>query len=217
MANSDKAHLNITFLENDLAVADVANAAWIGTDAITIEKYWSGKRSPNKRHFTTCLLWSPSALYVRFDAARAEPLVVSDRPDVTTKAIGLWDRDVCEIFIAPDVNEPRRYFEFEVAPTGEWLDVALDLTSGERISHWEYSSGMETFAEIGPDCVVMTMKIPWEAFGGLGPSTGDVWLGNLFRCAGEGAGRGYLAWQPTLTTEPAFHVPEKFGEFRFVE
>lgn len=90
MANSDKAHLNITFIENDLAVADVANTAWIGTDAITIEKYWSGERSPNERHFTTRLLWSPSVLYVRFDAARAEPLVVSDRPDVTTKAIGLW-------------------------------------------------------------------------------------------------------------------------------
>lgn len=217
MANLDNAHLNITFIENDLAVADAANAAWTRTDGITIEKYWSGKRAPNERHFTTRLLWSASAMYVRFDAAQAEPLIVSDRPDVTAKSIGLWDRDVCEIFVAPNVNEPRRYFEFEVAPTGEWLDVALDLTSGERNSDWEYSSGMETFAEIGPDCVVMTMKIPWNAFGRPGPKTGDVWLGNLFRCVGEGVGRGYLAWQPTLTVDPAFHVPERFGEFCFVK
>ena len=156
-------------------------------------------------------------MYVRFDAAQAEPLIVSDRPDVTAKSIGLCDRDVCEIFVAPNVNEPRRYFDFEVAPSVEWLDVALDLTSGERNSDWEYSSGMETFAEIGPDCVVMTMKIPWNAFGRPGPKTGDVWLGNLFRCVGEGVGRGNLAWQPTLTVDPAFHVPERFGENCFVK
>ena len=39
--------------------------------------------------------------------------------------MGLWDRDVCEIFIAPDEHVIERYFEFEAAPTGEWLDVAI--------------------------------------------------------------------------------------------
>ena len=128
--------------------------------------------------------------------------------------MNLWDRDVCEIFIAPDRGEPRKYFEFEVAPTGEWVDVSLDLTSGTRVSDWNYDSGMESFASVEPGKVVMAIKIPWTAFG-QAPQAGDVWLGNLFRCVGSGAARGYLAWQPTKTEQANFHVPEKFGNFEF--
>ncbi len=39
--------------------------------------------------------------------------------------------------------------------------------------------------------------------------------GNLFRCIGVGNER-YLAWQPTGTPEPLFHVPEAFGWIQFV-
>jgi hypothetical protein len=59
------------------------------------------------------------------------------------------------------------------------------------------------------------MKIPWEAFGKK-PSAGDVWVGNIFRCVGAGPDRGYLAWQPTMTETPNFHVTEKFGELKFL-
>jgi hypothetical protein len=62
----------------------------------------------------------------------------------------------------------------------------------------------------------MAFKIPWKAFGGK-PATGDVWLGNLYRAVGTGDTRGYLAWSPTMTKDPQFHVPEKFGEFVFVK
>jgi len=70
-------------------------------------------------------------------------------------------------------------------------------------------------ARIETDRVTMAFKIPWKAFGGK-PSAGDVWLGNLYRAVGAGDTRGYLAWSPTMTKEPQFHVPEKFGEFVFV-
>jgi hypothetical protein len=42
--------------------------------------------------------------------------VVSDKPQTEKKTMGLWDRDVCEIFIAPDEHAIERYFEFEAAP-----------------------------------------------------------------------------------------------------
>jgi hypothetical protein len=61
----------------------------------------------------------------------------------------------------------------------------------------------------------MALKVPWSAFGRK-PRPGDVWLGNLFRCVGKDPNRGYLAWSPTLTKVPNFHVPERFGEFVFV-
>jgi hypothetical protein len=127
----------------------------------------------------------------------------------------LWERDVCELFLAPDKNEPRRYPEFEIAPTGEWLDLVVDWRK-EEPRDWEYLSGMEPAARIEKGKVTMAFKIPWKAFGGK-PSAGDVWLGNLYRAVGSGDTRGYLAWSPTLTKEPQFHVPEKFGEFVFVK
>lgn len=216
MSGSPRPSLNIKYINADPAVSDLLNPEWKKAEGVSVSRYWSGLEAPKGRRFTARLLWSKAALYVRFEANQQEPLVVSNKPDLTRKAMGLWDRDVCEIFVAPDAKEPRKYFEFEVAPTGEWLDVALDLTSGTRRSDWDYRSGMESFARVEQERITLAMRIPWSAFGAK-PSAGDVWLGNLLRCIGKDPNRGYLAWQPTLTGEPAFHVPEVFGEFRFVD
>ena len=216
MSGNVKASVRIRFIEKDLAVDDVSNALWKKADPVRVRAYWSGLAAPAGRQFTARLLWSSSALYVMFEANVAEPLAVSDNPDPSRKTMGLWDRDVCEIFVAPDRNEPRRYFEFEVAPTGEWIDVALDSTGGTRKTDWDYRSGMESFAHTEADKVVMAIKITWKAFGKT-PKAGDVWLGNLLRCVGRDPDRGYLAWSPTETKSPDFHKPEKFGEFKFAD
>ncbi|NJM52514.1 MAG: hypothetical protein HC846_03415 [Blastocatellia bacterium] len=63
-----------------------------------IDKYWSGELAPISRHFKTRLLWSPNSLYVRFEANQIEPLVISEKPNLSSKTHGLWERDVCEIF-----------------------------------------------------------------------------------------------------------------------
>ena len=207
--------LTITHTTEDFSIDRLDDPAWKGASAIPVSKYWSGTAAPKGRQFSTRLLWSDTALYVRFEASQHEPLVVSEKPDVTKKTIGLWDRDVCEIFVAPDSSEKNRYFEFEIAPTGEWVDLAIEDTSRKRKTDLNYKSGMTSAAKIEKDKVVMAIKIPWEAFGAR-PKAGDVWLGNLFRCVGKGKSRGYLAWQPTMTEKPNFHVPQKFGEFHFV-
>ncbi len=205
----------IGFIGHDIDVNDLLGNAWENIPQTTVSTYWSGSEAPTGRHFSFRMLWSAENLYVHFTANIGEPLVVSEKPDLSKKTLGLWDSDVCEIFIAPDSAQPKKYFEFEVAPTGEWLDVALDSTGGERISDWNYQSGMETAARIEKGRVVMAIKIPFAAFGKT-PKSGDVWLGNLFRCVGKDPTRGYLSWSPTMTETPNFHVPEAFGEFRFV-
>jgi len=207
--------IDVKSVNREIAL-DASDSAWTAAEAVTITTYWSGETAPEGRHFTARLLWSESAFHVSFEAEQAEPLVIADEPDLARKSIGLWERDVCEIFVAPDGREPRRYFEFEAAPTGEWLDLKIDLTSGERVTNWEYTSGMEVAARMEEGRVLIAMRIPWEAFGSR-PQPGDVWLGNIFRCVGTGPDRGYLAWRPTMTKEPQFHVPAAFGEFRFVK
>lgn len=200
----------------EISISDLNDTAWKNASQVSITSYWSCRSAPQGRAFEARLLWSDKALYVRFDASQSEPLVVSDKPDLTKKTVGLWERDVCEIFIAPDASQRNKYFEFEIAPTGEWIDLAIEYASQGRKTDLKYSSGMTSAARIEKDRVVMAIKIPWEAFGAR-PKAGDIWLGNLFRCVGKGPTRGYLAWQPTNTVKPNFHVPEKFGEFHFVK
>lgn len=217
MVISDRPPIYIKRSSCEPDVSDLADPVWKEAEPAIISTYWSGESAPLSQHFRAKLLWSDAALYVRFEASQIEPLIVSENPDVSQKTVGLWDRDVCEIFIAPNSSQRNNYFEFEIAPTGEWIDLAIEVTSQERNADLNYNSGMTSAAKIERDKVVMAIKIPWEAFGVSGPKIGDVWLGNVFRCVGKGKTRGYLAWQPTKTATPNFHVPEKFGEFEFVK
>lgn len=209
-------NLTIKHISSDLSINRLDHQAWASASEISVSRYWSGNSAPKGRQFSALLLWSDTALYVRFVASQNEPLVVSEKPDLAKKTVGLWDRDVCEIFIAPDASQRNKYFEFEIAPTGEWIDLAIEFASQGRKTDLEYKSGMSSSVRIEKDRVVMAIKIPWEALGAH-PRDGDVWLGNLFRCVGKDPNRGYLAWQPTKTEKPNFHVPERFGEFRFVK
>jgi hypothetical protein len=206
----------IIHIARDFTVGELDDPAWLKAKQVEVATYWSGEKAPKGRHFTARLLWSDRALYIRFEADQDEPLVVSTKPDLTRKTMNLWDRDVCEIFIAPNRSKPNKYFEFEVAPTGEWIDVGIEVLPHKRISDWKYASGMQTAARIEEGKVISAMRIEWAALG-KSPVAGDQWLGNIFRCVGKDPGRGYLAWQPTMTPHPAFHVPSKFGKFVFVK
>ncbi len=198
------------FTPTELAVNDLLNSEWDKAQAVKIDHYWSGEAAPAGRHAEARILWTKTALHVRYVCNQAEPLVVAERPQDKTKTMQLWDRDVCEIFIAPDPHTPERYLEFEVAPTGEWLDVAIDLTSGKRESDWKFNSHLATAAKIEKDRVTMAMRIPWNHWIHQ-PQEGERWRVNLFRCVGKDPNRGYLSWQPTRTPEPLFHVPKAFG------
>lgn len=187
---------------------------WRACQPIAIKHHWSGEPAPPARHAEARICWSSEALYVRFDCEQHEPLIVSDNPRTDRKTLGLWDRDVCEIFVAPDPANPARYFEFEAAPSGEWVDLGIVVRPDGRETDWDFVSGFTTTAELDGEQLTIAMSIPWsEAI--PKPAVGDVWRVNLFRCVGPEAPERYLAWLPTRTPEPNFHVPEVFGSLRF--
>jgi alpha-galactosidase len=210
------AKAKIYFADLVIEARDLAHRIWRQAEAVPITKYWSGTDAEVGRHAEVRLLYTSGALLFRFECEQSEPLIINDKLFLTQKTIGLWEKDVCEAFIAPNPELPERYFEFEAAPTGEWLDLKIHQMEGKREVDWAYASGMKCAAEIGSDRVIIAMQIPWEAFGRK-PEAGELWRGNLFRCVGSGESRGYLAWQPTGTPEPNFHVPSAFGWFEFVK
>jgi hypothetical protein len=194
----------------DLTAGQFDESEWEKAQPVRIERYWSGQKAPRGRHAEARILWSSKALHIRFVCNQGEPLIVSATPQTTKKVMGLWDRDVCEIFIAPDEAVIERYLEFEAAPNGEWLDVAIHWTRDKRESDWEFDSHMTTSAHIEKDRVTIAMRIPWNHWIHE-PQTHERWRVNLFRCVGSDPHRGYLAWQPTHTPQPNFHVPQVFG------
>jgi hypothetical protein len=205
----------VNFLSADFSITEIKGSEWREAESLVMNKLWDGAAAAETRHAAARLLWSETALYLRFDCGQDEPLFLNETPQTAAKTMRLWEHDVCELFLAPDRIEPRRYAEFEISPQGEWLDLMVDWRNAEP-RDWEYRSAMEPFARIEEGKVVMAIKIPWTAFDRR-PEDGEVWVGNLFRQVGSGETRGYLAWSPTMTTEPQFHVPERFGEFVFVK
>ncbi len=204
-----------TYVERSISAADFANAGWQQCEPVMITHQWSGKPAPVERHAEVRICWSDEALHVRFVGNQHEPLVVSEEPETERKTLGLWDRDVCEIFVAPNPEDPSRYFEFEASPAGEWVDLGIVIASQGRFTDWDYASGMRAAAGIEGTRIRVGINIPWSASIPK-PALNDMWLINLFRCVGPERPDRYLAWRPTHTPEPNFHVPEAFGKLYFI-
>ncbi|MGO8930895.1 MAG: amidohydrolase family protein [Limisphaerales bacterium] len=163
-------------------------------------------------------LWSAQCLYLAYECPFTRltvfqpPQSARKRFDLSRDGVSLWDRDVVEAFIGTDVERPRRYAEFEVAPTNERLDlmvVNLPAKDFEWTAHFQSVVKVDTKAKVWK----CELRIPLSALAETLPATGTRWRLNLLRrdCANHAA----LAWSTPLS--PTFHVPEKFGVLEFVE
>ena len=134
--------------------------------------------------------------------------------------VGLWDRDVVEMFLGDDWTNIRHYREFEIAPTGDWIDLAIDLDHQSYDHSWR--SGWQTMARIdeGQKTWYAAAKIPLSAVSANPVQAGTKWRMNLYRIDGLGPDpqRHFLCWQPTcVQNRDPNHVPEHFGTLVFAQ
>jgi predicted TIM-barrel fold metal-dependent hydrolase len=157
---------------------------------------------------TARFLWSDRYLYVGFRGSYSN-LTTFGKATRGKERMGLWDRDVVEVFVGSDLGRPQRYAEFEVAPTGETLDVAVDLPAKD----FGWASGFEAASRVrGKDRVwTVEVRIPLDRLSAEAPRAGDRWRLSLYRHE-TGSGR-FLAWAPTATGSA--HTPERFGFLEF--
>jgi alpha-galactosidase len=192
-------------------------ATWGQAPEMVLATNWRGDATPPALHTTARLAWSDAHLWIAFTCAFTElDADTGDAIDTTVKRIALWERDVCEAFVwCPAEPRDTIYKEFEVAPTGQWCDLAIHEPRVRVDIGWQ--SGMATAATI--DAATRrwraVMRIPFTAFGVL-PESGDVWRANLFRISRLEGERQYLTFAPTRTPAPDFHVPAAFVPLRFV-
>jgi hypothetical protein len=130
----------------------------------------------------------------------------------------LWDRDVVEMFLGDEWTNIRHYREFEIAPTGDWIDLAINLDKESYDQTWR--SGWKTVARIDKTKKVWyaAARIPLSAISDQHVKAGTKWRANLYRIDGVGGDpqRHFLCWQPTcVVNRDPNHVPENFGSIIF--
>ncbi|MBI2821396.1 MAG: carbohydrate-binding family 9-like protein [Acidobacteria bacterium] len=178
-----------------------------------IDRYWDGRRAgPDLATEVRCA-WDETSLCFQF-LAPYQDLNVNQMWASDESVCGLWEGDVVEVFLRPEISQA--YFEFEVSPLGQWLDALIRQPHSDVDFAWR--SEMKVRCEIEPQHRTWTAELilPFQAMGAalqvdLQPAPGDVWKVNLFRIAGFEPARAYLAWQPTFTPRPDFHLPQAFG------
>jgi len=130
----------------------------------------------------------------------------------------LWDRDVVEMFLGDDWKNIRHYREFEIAPTGDWIDLAINLDSNSNEQRWR--SGWRVQARIDQQAHrwFAAARIPLKSVSDAPVQAGTRWRMNLYRIEGEGpdSQRHFMCWQPTcVVNRDPNHVPEAFGTLAF--
>lgn len=135
----------------------------------------------------------------------------------------LYEQDVVEIFLAPEVL--TRYYEIEVSPNGTVFDATIDSPDGVRQTMhadraWTceglFVAVRKVIESSGAMSIDTTVRIPFRALGRNTPAAGETWRGNFFRIDRHpDQGDEYSAWQPTMKRPADFHVPAAFGVLQF--
>lgn len=163
--------------------------------------------------------WSRHFLYLAF-WCRYETLNMFDGEDPDRERWELWDKDVVEAFIAPDAEKPSRYFEFEVAPNNQWIDLAIDLTA-HPFNNAQWNSGFEHATRVDAARHLWTSewRIPLNSLARSGITPDGTWRVNFYRSDGAAPNRRAMSWGalPRKLPSNSFHQPESFGVLRFAQ
>ena len=189
---------------------ELNDAVWQKATPVSVE-YGSLKYDARPELATRVrVLYSEKFLYFGWECPFTK-LTVFDTPSADRERLGLWDRDVAEVFVGSDAKNINRYAEYEVAPTNERLDVLLNLP--EKSFAWDGRGQSAVKVDKKRKVWTVEWRMPLELLASDKPAPGSRWRLNLYRC--DRANNAFLAWSPVL--KGSFHTPEKFGVLEFAE
>ncbi len=201
------------------------SSAWRRAETITIDRDWQGQPLMRQKGLAwsnltrVSSLWNSQTLFFYFecwyDQLNLNPSEPSGRPQR-----GLWETDVVEMFLKPKSCED--YFEIEVSPLGQWLDAHVREPRLDVDFHWDSGVRLETRISHQEKIWRVVAALPFQPLVEASqlesaPVVGDGWRLNLYRVAGEEPGREFLAWRPTFTQVPDFHIFSAFGNLIFLK
>lgn len=187
---------------------------WNAAEWQPIDKQWNGSASDPQWETAFASRWTDQFVYFAF-RTHFFRITVANRPVTQARTHELWAKeDVVEIFLAPDVAAISHYKEFELSPSGQWIDIEIRLEQGYKDFNW--SSGMESNSVLNLPRKLWCaeFRIPRVSFAPSVPGLGSEVGLNAYRV--ELASSLHLTWSPTLTPKPNFHYPDRFGRLRLV-
>ncbi len=198
--------LHAASVESDSMVIDGKgdDAVWARARAVNWDTDWSG--APTGISTRARFAWSKAGLFALFELEGAGLHVDRARP-VNQERDKLYQEDCVEIFLGHDAANPKHYAEIEIGPFGHWFD--LDVRPGASDVGWSSGLVIGTTRDASARRATIEAKIAAKEMVALLRPGARIPLG-LYRMEGA-APRKYLAWSPTLTRKPNFHVPDRFG------
>jgi Carbohydrate family 9 binding domain-like len=208
----ESGHLSGDFVPD----GDLNKPAWKGTPWVHMEHDVTGRKNLPEAATGVAALWTPANLYVAF-RCRYSTLNIYAGEDAAKERWELWDRDVVEVFVNPQPERVSHYYEFEVAPNGQWIDLEIDKTKTPfNDAGWDSGFRHKTRVDAKSRIWTCEMRIPVRSMGVEKISPGAEWRINFYRADGPGddTQRRFLSWSP-IPEGGSFHVPARFGIIRF--
>lgn len=190
-----------------------AHAASGGEDAlakarvVTFDTDWSGK--PTAVKTSVRFAWSKDALWMRWDLDSAGVNADDSKP-IESERAKLYEEDCVELFLGQDPTDRNRYWELEVGPLGHFLDIAIDRGAKKSDVGWSSNSKITTKVDRDKKHVTIDVAVRSPDVLAVLKKGARLPLG-LYRMEGKKPDRLFLAWSPTRTPKPDFHVPSMFG------
>jgi alpha-galactosidase len=197
---------------------DLSKDSWKYAEPVKFDHDASGKSHYPEVSTSVASLWTETHIYFGF-WGRYDSLNVYEGEDARVERWQLWDRDVVEVFLNPQPERVNHYYEFEVAPNNQWVDLEIDKTK-EPFNDASWNSGFEHATRIDTKNHVWTaeIRIPISSMNVSAIHPGTEWRTNFFRAAGNGGDehRKFLAWS-IIPEGKTFHVPTRFGILKLVD
>ncbi len=192
---------------------------WKKATRMKFDHDWSGKHHFPEAETEVASFWTATHVYFAF-WCKYQKLNIYEGEEPAKERWELWERDVVEVFANPQPERVPHYYEFEVAPNNQWIDLEIDkekapFNDAGWDSHFDHATRVDSDQKIW----TCEMRIPVSIMNSPVMRAGAEWRINFFRADGFGGDndRRFLAWSPIGGTNPSFHAPERFGLIRFVK
>ena len=196
---------------------DLSKTVWKRANSVKFDHDASGKSHYPEVSTRVASVWTETHIYFAL-WSRYDSLNVYEGEDPAAERWQLWDRDVVEVFLNPQPERVNHYYEFEVAPNNQWVDLEIDKTK-EPFNDATWNSGFEHATRIDAKNHIWTaeVRIPISSMNVIAIHPGTDWRANFFRAAGNGSDdhRKFLAWS-IIPEGKTFHVPTRFGILKLV-
>jgi alpha-galactosidase len=188
---------------------------WQAAEKQSFDHGSDGQRYFPQSETTIATFWTATHVYFAF-WNKYTTLNIYEGEDPAKERWELWNRDVAEVFINPRPQDVNHYYEFEVAPNNQWIDLEINLDKDPPHdpswnSHFEHAVRVDAKNRVW----TVEMRIPVAPMNVTSMTPGE-WRINFYRADGPGDDqhRRFLSWSPV--GKGTFHVPTRFGLIEFV-